>query len=300
MIDAGIDGDRHRLARRGQSPGEIDARLRRGPVVGPADEECQRCGHRVSVPRAQRFDASRVEGDTGAKIRRRTRAILPCGDGALTRVEGRQQRASAMRPAEQRDAVGRHLRARLQIRERTLRVEAARRHGDRPLPVLDRADLLATAGTEAVGKQHDITLAGQQLGHPLMPQRQRIAPRRQRAEHAAAAVQRDDRGIPAVARALRPEHEGGDSHRAARRRIEIERIERHPLRGEPPAGRAAARRGHDQGHRHDGRPSPTFHRHRRLPRAAACRKAPIACHAASFSANGRVYAGDDDGNASVA
>ena len=103
-----------------------------------------------------------------------------------------------------------------------------------------------------------------------------------------------------------------DPHRRTCRRIAIERIERHALgchprrryRGGCHAFRFVARRRRastrDRSHQGRRRERAQALRHHRDVRAPSRRNAPIACHAASFSSKGRVYAGDDDGSASVA
>ena len=151
-----------------------------------------------------------------------------------------------------------------------------------------------------------------------MAHRQVVAPRLQHAVHAAAAVESDDRGTPRFACVLRPEQQRGDANRFPRMRIAVERIEDHSFRMQSarrrphetralrrrerrPVGRAripnrttARRRSH---RRRDGESTPAPAVRDRSPlRFGPCSNIPIARHAASFSANGRVYAGDDDGS----
>ena len=114
---------------------------------------------------------------------------------------------------------------------------------DRALPILDRADLVAAARAEAVREQHDVAFADQEFRHRLMAQRQLVATRLERAVHAPAAVKRDDRGAAHIARTIGAEQQRGDTHRSTRRRIAVERVERHAF-GDECHRRDAA--GHDR------------------------------------------------------
>jgi len=202
------------------------------------------------------------------------------------------------------------------------------RRRDRRLPERDRADLLDAARTEAVRKEHDVAFRREQLRHRLMPQRKHCPPRGDDAVHPPAAMEGDHGGMARLAATRRGEQESPKPHRRAGRGVAIERIEGHALRHDARTGlggcsrcnwsnrcnscivghgrrwRATAQCGEKRGHARQGLPrlAPQISSPSELHREIGplrCRKSPMALHAANFSANGLVYAGDDEGRASV-
>ncbi len=251
MVGIRVDGDGRGLAPGSELRHEIDAGLRRRPVVAAADEQRQRCGERIPDPAPQRVHASGIKGHRGAKIRCRRNALAPERDLVLLRVDRRQHGAAAVRPPEHGDAVGANVAARLQPPQRALDVPAPMSLSDRTPAVLQRADLLGAARAKAVGIEHDVAFGDQQFGHRLVTEGQPVTPGRERAVHAAAAVEGDDRGTAldslGIGRA-RLEEQRVDDDVLAGHRVAVERFDRDALGHGRGADGARTRR--EKGPRH--------------------------------------------------
>jgi hypothetical protein len=194
-----------------------------------------------------------------------------------------------MRPADECDALARDVRARRQIRERSERVEATPCRRDRALAVADRADLARAARAEAVGKEHGVAVAQPRIGTQRESLGQLAFAAGPCRVHAAATVQRDDRGNPpGGGRARRQQQDAAQRHRS--RGVVVERFERHRSTRRASACAAAATNSNATSNRFNRPPGTGAARatRRALRRSAACmragrrqheRRIPAAAHA---------------------
>ena len=237
--------------------------------------------------------ASRVERHRGAEERRRTGCAKKCGHPGIAHVDGREHRTAAMRPANEGDASGIDSGFARRPRERAQRIQAPRGAADRPLLGPDGADFAATARIETIGKNDGVAIGEERLHSRRHGAGKLVVVPVARAEHAAAAMQRNDRGECCTRRCARwAKVERGNRDRRTCG-VTVERGEVHSLR----RGQCSeCGRRHRHPHREPGENAAAHHRVVSLDagsldavsKNAGSRNAEIARHAASFSANGRV------------
>src|SRR5437763_3602052 len=105
MVRVWIDNHLERFATRSHRLAELDARLRRRPIVAVTDVNTRRYCWLPSIACAQRGGATGIERDRGAEERRRACFVAECSDIAVAKIDCGKRRATAVRPADQCDAI---------------------------------------------------------------------------------------------------------------------------------------------------------------------------------------------------